>query len=327
MKKHNTPTATKTPRSSSLRKRRTILVSVLVILGVLCASLAVTARWIATTITDEDKYVSAVSNLAQDHQIQGLISRTITDTALEKADIEQRIAESDNETLGKINRVVGIVQGRNLGDQLEAYIRPRLTNAINQVISSTTFQNLWAAANRETYSALMSALEDPDRSQDTIAIDLTEIIRNANTSLSSVERIDNALARTTITVPLLEEEQLSTLRAYYNLVNALAVWLPIVAVAALGMALYLARRTMLTGISIAVLIIASAGIPYFIRFAIHIFPPQSLMGDEMSAVLGERLVEAVLDDVAHAYLRVIPIGGAILLAVLLAWYFMRRRVI
>ncbi len=293
----------------------------------LCASLAVTARWIATTITDEDKYVSAVSNLAQDHQIQGLISRTITDTALEKADIEQRIAESDNETLGKINRVVGIVQGRNLGDQLEAYIRPRLTNAINQVISSTTFQNLWAAANRETYSALMSALEDPDRSQDTIAIDLTEIIRNANTSLSSVERIDNALARTTITVPLLEEEQLSTLRAYYNLVNALAVWLPIVAVAALGMALYLARRTMLTGISIAVLIIASAGIPYFIRFAIHIFPPQSLMGDEMSAVLGERLVEAVLDDVAHAYLRVIPIGGAILLAVLLAWYFMRRRVI
>ena len=80
-------------RPERRRKVRTVLTAILVILAVLCFTVAVPGLWARRTIFNTEKYVETVAPLASDPAVQEYLARTITEQAFTALDVENRLRE------------------------------------------------------------------------------------------------------------------------------------------------------------------------------------------------------------------------------------------
>ena len=234
--------------SSGTRGRRAAwwrraLVAVLVVLGCVLAPLSALTVWMKSTLLNTDNYVATVAPLADDPAVQNALADRITNTLLEQtASIRKSIVDA----LPK--RVQFIAP--NVGDAVTGFVH----DAALKVVQSDQFSTLWKEANRRTHTRIIALLEDKgseavSTKNGQIALELGPIVAQVNQALHDrgITAFDNAAqAASGKEIVLVDSIWLKRSQKITNLLQKLAVVLPILMVLCFGVAFWLSPHRRLT---------------------------------------------------------------------------------
>jgi hypothetical protein len=212
--------------------RRTVAV-VLTLLGCLLAGPAVAAYALDYQVTDEDRYVQAVTPVADDPAVRRELSTRITDVI--------------NDKLGP-------------GDlQLPAAAREAVGTAVSKVVESEGFRTAWATLNKTGQPQVVAMLRGEPSSlrieDDMVVLDVGVVMDQVKARLAA-DGVSAArfLPDIDVSVRVFSRPAIRRAIPAFDLFENLSLALPIAALAliALGVAISRGRTLLLTGIGLAV---------------------------------------------------------------------------
>ncbi|HET9555818.1 MAG TPA: hypothetical protein VFS70_01680, partial [Actinomycetota bacterium] len=228
------------------RRWRTIVATLLIVIGCVLAPLSVAAIWTRNQVTNTDRYVATVSPLADDPAIQNAVADQITAQVFTYIDVQ-----------GLTNQAVDALAERGLtpvlADQLRALAVPIANGVqsftrsqVGKVVESDAFADAWVQANRVAHQQLVAALTGEGGGSvtvenDTVTLNLATFIetvkqRLVESGFSVAARIPTVNA----SFVLFQSEDITRVRSGFNLLNTLGVWLPVIAIVLLVLGVYVA---------------------------------------------------------------------------------------
>lgn len=114
--------------------------------------MCIVVLWLGRTLTDTDTYVSKVSPLVSNQDVQDFAVEQVTKGLLEADDAP--VKDVATKLLG-----AKAVKGLNT-EQLRAAVEPAVENTIRKVVSSPEFAQLWEDTNRTVHTRLIQELEN-----------------------------------------------------------------------------------------------------------------------------------------------------------------------
>jgi hypothetical protein len=144
------PDTTATAPKARLPRWRRILVGFLVVLGCVLAPLSVLSVWMKTTLLDTDRYVSTVTPLSDDPDVQQALANRITNAIVQNTDIESKIADALPSKAAFVAPAVA--------SGLEQYVNA----AALKLVQSDQFDKLWTDINRRAHPQIVALLEGND---------------------------------------------------------------------------------------------------------------------------------------------------------------------
>jgi hypothetical protein len=222
---------------------RRALAAVLVVLGCVLAPLSVLTVWMKTTLLNTDNYVATVGPLADDPAIQNALADRITNTLVEDtASLRQNIVDA----LPKRAQFIA----PHVGDAITGFVH----EAALKVVQSDQFSKLWKEANRNAHTRIVAVLED--KGSDTvstksgqIAVSLGPMIAKVNQKLHDrgITAFDDAARSASDTqIVLVQSIWLQRAQKITDLLQKLAIVLPIVMALCFGVAIWLSPHRRLT---------------------------------------------------------------------------------
>ena len=130
----------------SRARRRTV--KALVVLGSLLAFLSVFAIWIERQALNTDDWVDTSGRLIQNETIRAALSDYLVDQLYANVDVEK---ELEDILPGETKELAGPVSGG---------LRQVAGDGAEQVLETSTAQELWKDANRTAHEQLLAVLED-----------------------------------------------------------------------------------------------------------------------------------------------------------------------
>jgi hypothetical protein len=225
---------------------RRALVAILVILGCVLAPLSVLSVWMKTTLLNTDNYVATVAPLAKNSDVQSAIADRVTNTLIVDNSVEQRIVD-------------------RLPDNAK-FVAPKITDALAsfvheatlKIVQSEQFSTLWEEANRRAHTRVVALLEGKGGDvihthNGAIALQIGPIIEKVNSALQDrgVDAFSSAASKAADKeIVLVESSVLESGQNTTDLLQKLAVVLPILTLLCFGIAIWLSphrRRTILRG--------------------------------------------------------------------------------
>ncbi|MFC9293087.1 hypothetical protein ACFTWH_01220 [Streptomyces sp. NPDC057011] len=271
---------------------RTILSAVLIVLVALLVPASAIAYWADRELGDADRYTAAMSPLARDPAVQGVVVTQV---------------------------------GRALSDQIDAGpfqvgVDALLEEALHSFAGTPAYRTAWDAANRAAHAAFLDALTTGHG--DALTIDLAPVIDQVKGELvdDGVPFADR-IPVTHFSVKVMEYDNLGALRRWFRMLQVAGIWLPVLTVvlaaAAIAVAVHRRRAVMATGLGLAI----GAGL-----LGIAVDVCRRLALDDLPADIDRRAAGAVYDALT-SFLRttawvVLAIGLA---AALGAWLMGRLR--
>jgi len=236
-----TATATTAPKTKLPRWRR-ILVGFLVVVGCILAPLSVLSVWMKTTLLDTDRYVSTVTPLADDPDVQQALATRITNALLENTDIESRITDALPTKAGFA--APAIAAG------LEQYVHA----AALKLVQSDQFDKLWTEANARAHPQIVALLEGDEGKR--ISTKNGQIVLKLGPVAEKVQGVlekagidvFSSSSGSTPQIVLISSEDLKSAQGITDLLQKLAWVLPVLTILAFGVAIGLSgnrRRTVL----------------------------------------------------------------------------------
>ncbi len=302
---------------------REMVVVALVLLGVLATPLGLASQWAFDTITDRESYVSLVSDLGRDPNIQEAVADEVTNAALERVDVSSLLEGRRDSWIGALDDLIGSVTGSDIATQLEERLRPALTTAVNGFVASDDFQSVWVSANSQAHTSLLAALQKPATADEDIAIDLSAAVNSADTGGLDgrvLSLVSKALQDNPVEIPILTAEQVDALRTGYSVIGSVSTWAPILGALALIAALVLApsNKRWLVGCAAGFAFIASAFSPAIIELYIALAQPDVLTGDTLTAQLARHITDEAVTNASAGLGYGVPVGVAILIVTAIA---------
>ncbi len=227
--------------AASVRGRspwRSVTSAVLIVLACVLAPLSVTATWASTQISDTDAYVRTVAPLADDPAIQNAVADDVTDAVLSAVDV-RTLSTDLLDTLAQQPNVpprlaaalpalaVPITRG------VEGFARDQ----VDSFVASDQFARLWEEVNRVSHDQVVKLLEGNgggtvSAQGDTVTLNLGPIVAEVKQRLldRGFSLADNIPAVNRSFV-LAQSDAVTNAQSTYRLLNALGLWLPLVALA------------------------------------------------------------------------------------------------
>jgi hypothetical protein len=258
-------------RAERMPRWRRVLVVLLVVLGCVLAPLSVLSVWMKSVVLDTDNYVSTVAPLAHNPDVQNAIADRVTNTLIvdntSEQDLEQQV----------IDRLPDKAQflGPKINDALASVVH----DATLKVVQSDQFATLWEEANRRANTQIVALLEA--KGSDTVqtkngevVLEIGPIAQKVNSALEAqgiTAFSDKASSASDKQIVLIQSIWLKRSQNVTNLLQALAVALPILTLVCFGIAIYLSpnrRRTILRSalglaLGMALLLVAFNGGRHF----------------------------------------------------------------
>jgi len=222
-------------------------VGILILLGVFLLTLANVAFWAWFTLLNTNGWVAAVGPLTKDENVSGLISQYVVSGLFEGADIEATAAEALPPKLQPLAGplVVGLEQ---VADQ-----------AVNALIVSDGFNNVWVGVNRVGHTAVMKVLKgEGDRlyfQDGNLTLDFNDIYNYVEDrfGVSDLNLIPQAEEGRLV---IMSSNQVAVLQEVVSYLNAIGLLLPLltilVFVVAVWVSLWRRQTTMWIGISMVI---------------------------------------------------------------------------
>ncbi|MFJ7336220.1 hypothetical protein ACIQUU_23620 [Streptomyces sp. NPDC101116] len=284
-------------RHAAVRHRRVRRAgsSVLLLLALLLAPLAVVAAWVHDTVSDTGRYVATVAPLASAPPVQDVVINRLTDRVVDNVDV-QAVTDALVRTLRDAGAPPRVVDGAAaLEGPLRNAVRTVVDRTVTRVITSDTFQQVWEGANRRSHAAVVNMLTG-DREgavgavNGTVQLDVGQVVDQVRERLVDAG-FDKAAAipDTDRTITLFETEQLGKAQDAMRLLDVLGTWLPVLTVVVAALAVWTApaHRVMLmvtsvgVGVMMAGLLVALAVVR---RVYLDSVPPTVLPGGAAATI-------------------------------------------
>jgi hypothetical protein len=282
------------PARPRKQRWRSVVATLLIIVGCILAPLSVVAVWAKNQVTDTDRYVATVTPLASDPAIQNAVADKVTAEVFTRVDVA-----------GITNQAIDALADRGLpplvANQLHALSGPMASGVqsfvrdeVGKVVASDAFTDAWVTANRAVHEALVAALTGQTGqgitvANDTVSINLGPFIQVVKQRL--VERgfdLANRIPDVNPSFTVIQSDAITKARGAFNLLNAVGNWLPVIALVLLAIGVYVAkghRRALVgAGLGLAAGMVALAlGIALFRTVYLNAIPAEVLPHDAAAA--------------------------------------------
>ncbi|MDF3298646.1 hypothetical protein [Streptomyces tropicalis] len=284
-------------RAATLRHRRSRRVgaSLLLVLTLVLAPLAVVAAWVHSQVFDTGRYVQTVAPLASDPVVQNAVTDRLTTRVVDEIDV-QAITASLTKALANAGAPPKVVDASTvLTGPLRSAVTDVVRRTVNKVITSDLFREVWVNANRRAHSAVVGMLSGNQngalRAQgDTVKLDIGVVVDQVKQQLVNAGfQKASAIPTPDRQITLFQTEQLTKAQNAVRLLNIVGIWLPVLAVVLAAAAVWAApaHRFMLLvtasgiGVMMVVLLVALAVAR---QIYLNSVPPTALPADAAAAV-------------------------------------------
>ncbi len=246
------PTKLKAKRKHPGRARNVTVIAILII-ATLLFPIALTAHWGNRTLNDPDQYAASVAPLAQDQSIQKAVGTVLTGAIVKQLDLQAKIPEF---LPPKLEPLSGAIAGA-----VNAFIG----TAVDKLLASEQFQQLWVALNKKLAEGLVRALQGDE--DGAVSLQGKEVVLDTGDLILVVKQqlLDKGLSiADKITVPpaadrqivLLDAPALAEVRTIYKFTSPIAQYGIYFVFLLYLLAIFISTRRMrglmLTGISLLI---------------------------------------------------------------------------
>ncbi|HWO15218.1 MAG TPA: SHOCT domain-containing protein [Solirubrobacterales bacterium] len=212
-------------------RRRTV--KGLVVLGSVFAFLSVFAIWTERQALNTDDWVDTSGRLIQNSTIRTALGDYLVDQLYENVDVEKAISER---LPGETKKLAGPISGG---------LRQFAGDGANEVLRTTTAQNLWEDANRAAHEQLIAVLEDKKEAVSTeggeVTLNLDTLVTNLADQVGIGADLGEKLPEDAGQITILRSDQLKTAQNIAIAIKGLAIVLTILTLACFAAAIYLSR--------------------------------------------------------------------------------------
>jgi hypothetical protein len=292
------------PGRRAPRRWRTLVASLLIVVGCVLAPLSVVAVWARNQVTDTDRYLQTVSPLARDPAIQDAVADQITAQVFRYIDIQEITTQA-------VQALASRGLQPQLADQLGAFAGPIANGVqsftrdqVGKVVASDAFADAWVQANRVAHAELVRAFTGEGGGavtveNDTVSVNLAAFIETVKQRLvASGFTLAARVPEVDASFVLFQSADVARARSAFNLLNTLGVWLPVLALVLLALGVYVAKdhRRALVGAGLGV----AAGM---VALALGLTVFRAIYLDAVPATVLPHDAAAVLYDTIVRFLR------------------------
>ncbi len=217
-----------------MSRGRRRLVRVLVVLGSLLAFLSVFAIWTERQALNTDDWVETSGRLIQNSTIREALGDYLVDQLYENVDVEK---ELNQKLPGDTKDLAGPISGG---------LRQIAPEGANQVLQSSTAQELWKSANRTTHEQLLEVLEEKEGTVATeegkVSLNLGSLVTNLADQVGIGADLAAQLPPDAGQITILRSDQLKTAQDIVVAIKGLALVLSLLTFLCFGLAIYLSRE-------------------------------------------------------------------------------------
>jgi hypothetical protein len=259
--RHDGPAGEDTGRPPGRQRWRTVVATLLIVIACVLAPLSVVAIWTRNQVTNTDRYVATVSPLADDPAIQQAIADQITAQVFTYIDVRgltDQVTQALTERGGLRPQVAAQLQALSvpITNGVQSFAREQ----IGKIVASDAFANAWVQANRTAHAELVKALTGEGGGavtveNDTVSVNLAAFIQTVKAQLvASGFTLAERIPEVNASFVLFQSKDVTRVRAGFNLLNTLGVWLPVLAIVLLVLGVYVAKdhRRALVGAAVGV---------------------------------------------------------------------------
>jgi hypothetical protein len=283
---------------------RTLVATLLIVVGCVLAPLSVAAIWTRNQVTNTDRYIATVTPLASDPAIQAAIADQITAQVFNYIDIQALTTQVTDALSARVEgrglppEATAALQG--LAGPIANGVQSFTRTQVGRVVESDAFADAWVQANRVAHAELVAALTGEGGGSvtvenDTVSINLAAFIQTVKQRLvDSGFTLAARIPEVNASFVLFQSEDVTKVRSGFNLLNTLGIWLPIIALVLLGIGVYVAKdhRRALIGAALGVaagMVVLALGLAVFRSIYLDAVPATVLPHDA-AAVLYDTIV-------------------------------------
>jgi hypothetical protein len=206
----------------------------LVVLGSLLAFLSVFAIWTERQALNTDDWVGTSGRLIQNSTIREAVGNFLVDQLYENVDVEKELSEK---LPGDTKELAGPISGG---------LRQFAGDGANEVLKSSTAQELWKSANRTTHEQLLEVLEEKEGTVATeegkVSLNLGSLVTNLADQVGIGADLASKLPADAGQITILRSDQLKTAQDVVIAIKGLALVLSLLTFLCFGLAIYLSRE-------------------------------------------------------------------------------------
>jgi hypothetical protein len=216
----------------SRARRRTV--KALVVLGSLLAFLSVFAIWTERQALNTDDWVDTSGRLIQNQTIRAEVGEYLVDQLYANVDVEKELE--------------GILPGdlKDLAGPASGGLRQVAGGGAEQVLQTSTAQDLWKDANRAAHEQLLAVLEDKKEAVSTeegeVTLNLGSLVTNLADQAGIGAKLAEKLPPDAGQVTILRSDELKTAQDIAVAIKGLALVLSLLTLLVFGLAIYLSRE-------------------------------------------------------------------------------------
>ncbi|MGW1721852.1 hypothetical protein ACWCQK_02820 [Streptomyces sp. NPDC002306] len=221
-------------RAAPRRRRhpvRSLVATVLVVLGCLLAPLGVVAAWADAIVGDTDRYVETVAPLASDPDIQNAVADRVTAVVTRHLDLPKLLEGVAPEQRPLLEKALGA-----LGGSLEGAVGSFVHDKAREVVASAAFDRIWTDANRRIHSSLDKALTGRgggavELTDDAVTVDLAPVVDQVKQRLvDSGMTVAGKIPQVHTDITVVRSDEIGKVKTYVRLLQIAGLWLPVIAV-------------------------------------------------------------------------------------------------
>jgi hypothetical protein len=206
---------------------------VVLFLAAVLGGVAVVSGYVRDQVLDTETYVQTVTPLIADPAVQDALAARLANEIVVRTDL----TGTANDVASRLVRQGAPARVEDLVPPLISGITSFLDTTIRKIITSPQFQTVWENMNRTAHTALVTVLTGTNSNLvktngKTVTIDLGQLLiplkqQLVDRGLTFANRIPNV----SIPYTIVTSGKLPKIRTYVRALNAVATWLPWVALA------------------------------------------------------------------------------------------------
>lgn len=226
-----------TDREKGPRWRR-IVAALLVVVGCILVPISVLGVWTRNTLLNSEQYVATVAPLAKDPAVVERVTFRATEAILASADVEENVKDVLPDR--------AVVLAAPIAQAVEQLVG----QVVERVVDSQRFRKLWRQANERAHEQVVKVLTGEGKlvgEEGQVVVELGPVVEDAlakleSTGLDIFANVGDRVEGNTLV--LFESEDLAKVQGAVDLLDTLAIVLPILALVlfAAGIAISTNRR-------------------------------------------------------------------------------------
>jgi hypothetical protein len=306
------------PASRTHPRGLSVLSAVMIVVALVLAPLSVASVWADRIVSNTDQYVKTTQPLINNPGVQAALTDQVTAAVLDNIDV-QGVVKATLGAVASQPRVPSSVAAAlpGLEGALVSGIENFVHDQVAKVIASPEFAAVWDAVNRAAHSRVVQILSGTGKgiittANDAVTLNLAPIVDQVKTAL--VDR-GFTLAQNIPTVDrsfvLMESSSLTKAQTLYQALDAIGIWLPLIAIALLvgGVLLARDRRAALlrSGLGLAgAMVLLGVGLAVFRTWYVNTTP-----GNVLDAATAGQVFDTLVRFLRTS-LRMVAVVGLVL---------------